>query len=297
MTARSSPHDLLAPARRIRSDPAARAGFGALDVPRRHRQRLRRCITAFEGLPDGFGRGGGGTGIGTIGRGGDCSDDPGIEAPPDSMRQWPTSLSPGATIAPLATPQPGSLTVVLSRWTGTWLVSAAHVLAPPENDAQPGDRIRCGSVVALLHAWTQLSTDTSTIPLDAAVCRSPPLAPTAEWPDGERFTGFGRSIGAKAPFDLFGSDRKHGVRVALAGEPATVTLERPGGGVSQYARQLPLRAKGGDFVALGDSGGALRDGEGRLVGMLVGISRDRGEPIAWCTPWERIEAWLMGLGI
>jgi hypothetical protein len=86
-----------------------------------------------------------------------------------------------------------------------------------------------------------------------------------------------------------------GSTTAVLGEPGSVQLlSTDNQFVVGYEHQFPLGSEEGEpWVGFGDSGAAVRDGDGMLIGMMVGFTA--GGRVAWCTPWPTIEEWLSQL--
>jgi hypothetical protein len=184
---------------------------------------------------------------------------------------------------------PGSLTAGFEANGSKWLVSCSHVWAPAEVFPSQGDLIYSGGqVVGTLRAWTRLAVGTDGHAVDVAVCcAEPSLALPTKWPDDGAWTGFGELQNAIDPFTLFGA-RDTGTSGVTDKQLQNVVLGMPDGGAVGYADQFAIDGGNAVIVAPGDSGAAVRDGAGKLVGMVVGMSRD-GQ-VAWCTPWDAIQA-------
>jgi len=99
-------------------------------------------------------------------------------------------------------------------------------------------------------------------------------------------SGFGTLEDAELPLSVFGC-RHQGTSGVTDGTLQNVFLGLSDGGVVGYAGQFAIVAST-PLVAPGDSGAAVRDSAGRLVGMVVGMAADGRT--AWCTPWETVQA-------
>jgi hypothetical protein len=202
-------------------------------------------------------------------------------------------LAAGARIVPFTSPASfGTVAFAGVRGEKHLVVTCSHVAAPSDDAPQRGYRVMIGNGrEAALVAFTDLVAGDG-CPIDAAVCSVPAPAPLAgRWPDGAPFVGTGSA--GRGPYTIFGAVNS-GTHAAELGPEQAVNLALPGGVTVRYAGQRPLRSAGGPIAALGDSGAAVRDGAGRLVAMVVGFTD--GGRTAWCTPWERIDAWLAGAG-
>jgi len=191
-----------------------------------------------------------------------------------------TSEPPGTAVKHAIAGELGSLACVMDRNGIRIALAASHVVAPPSVFPLAGDDVWVGGAPrADLRAWTALSAF-ATVHADVAVSDTA-LAVTATWPDGAAFGGARDYAPANGPFTFYGF--VSGARTAM-GQPilgSTVSLAVPLVGPVSYVGHalLDVASQGGD------SGAAVRDAAGFLVGLVVGCTSTAQ---ACVTPWQSL---------
>ncbi len=188
--------------------------------------------------------------------------------------------APGASIKHAVGSTLGSLACILDLGGQLWALSASHVVAPSDVSPQCGDDVWIGSEPrAKLHAWTPVAPFAS-VHVDAALA-STVLAATTHWPDGKTFAGKRAYDPQNGPFTFYGaiSGAQSGSGEAILG--SSLGIDVPGVGLVLYAAQALVAAG----PVAGDSGAAVRDAAGYLVGLVVGATDDGR---ACITPWQSL---------
>lgn len=213
----------------------------------------------------------------------------GVSSDVAAFAEPPVTLGIADPVAHFAFGYPGSATTCIQAHGNSWLVGCSHVLAPQSMEPQQGDTIISGEApVATLWSWTPVEYGSEGIEVDVALCHlNPAIEPQECWPDGSEVAGQGDLEDAVPPLLLFGW-RHRGVQVQCTGKLAHPRLELDAGMTVGYANQFILTSPDGKpIVDFGDSGAAVRDSAGKLVGMVIGKSDDGLQ--AYCTPWGRVQ--------
>ncbi len=190
------------------------------------------------------------------------------------------SVPPGASMKHALGAELGSLACVLERGGLRWAIGASHVVAPASVFPQRGDDAWVGpSPAAKLHAWSAVAAF-ATVTTDVAVCKTD-LPKTAAWPDGTAFAGTRDYAPANGPFTFYGFASGAKSAAGQAAQAGNIGLAVPGVGPVFYSAHALL-----DVASQpGDSGSAVRDAAGFLVGMVVGCTANAK---ACVTTWQAL---------
>lgn len=190
------------------------------------------------------------------------------------------NASPGAAIKLATGASVGSLTYIVDRNGQRNAVSASHVIAVPVDQPQQGDSVWVDNQPSgTLHAWLPLAPF-ATVTADVAVARTT-LPATTNWPDGRVFSGTRDYDPLNGPFTFFGhvSGARSGSGDSITA--STIALDVPDVGPVLYAGHALVAASS----TAGDSGAALCDASGFLVGMVVGATQTGRSCV---TPWQSL---------
>ncbi|MEP7122931.1 MAG: trypsin-like peptidase domain-containing protein [Byssovorax sp.] len=192
-------------------------------------------------------------------------------------------------IAPIvASSRFGTITRAFARGGVNWVMTCSHVASPA---GLGPDALVFETGFATVKHLTRVDPGTGACSLDVAIAATSSEVDDS-WPDGRPFGGVVAPDSAMAPFTFFGVNHRSASFETFSPE-ASVPLDLATGGTVNFVGQHRFSLDG-LAIEPGDSGGAVRDAQNRLLGLVVGRDPAGG---GYFTPYSRVEAWLDGLGL
>jgi hypothetical protein len=194
-------------------------------------------------------------------------------------------VSQGQMIAPRVSPDSfGTITCAFTRGGTNWVMTCSHVASP---SGLGHDTLTLATGLAEVQYFTELGSGSEGCAIDVAIA-STLNGIDDPWRDGEALGATGSLADAEGPFTFFGATRAGSASFSSFEPARDVEISLASGAVVSYAGQHRFLLDGA-AVAHGDSGGAVRDARGRLIGILVGCDADGA---GYFTPIDRVKAWL-----
>jgi hypothetical protein len=197
------------------------------------------------------------------------------------------AAAPGSSAKYALSAYSGTLTYVFEHGGTRYAMSCSHVFAPADVSPQSGDGCLVDVATATLAAWSKLDDSAGALVADVALASTAVDATTA-WPDGAPFQGTADYASQNGPFSVFGNINQ-GSASSGSSLSGPLNIDVHGFGSCMFTSLFTLEIAIGE----GDSGAAVRDKDGRLVGMI--IARESSTSYALCTPWQSIQPVLASL--
>lgn len=201
--------------------------------------------------------------------------------------ETPRVAGPGSAVARPAFGEVGTVAAVIPSSAGTYVVSAAHVVAGGLG-AFPGECLRLdGLNTVKLLRWSLPTLASPKIPDVGVGGPRATLTASTRWPDGVPYGGEGTFASAKVPLTVH-PYRASGfspikVKRVKVNEPVLID-----GLAHEGIVGVRTLSEAHQWFS-GDSGAPVRDGKGRLVAMLIAhLEADRR--VGVCVPWESVRA-------